>query len=392
MVKAFFYIYETLTAHRRWAAGGLLLLVAVMLGLAMHLDYEEDIARFLPVSPEQQAYQAAVDQLTSQNRIVVVFTGEQEAVKQAMDCFEERFVEADTAQTISDVQVTVDETQMLDMLSFVSRHAPYYLTDDDYRRMDSLLAVPDFVGQQLNQDKELLLLPTGGLMVQTLADDPLHLFAPVLQRLQDMGRNSRFTVDDGYVFTSDGQHGLAFLSSPYGMSESARNAGLAVMLDSVMARTMADNPDVQVSAVGGPLIAVSNATQIKRDSLLAVSIAVTLILALLVWHYRRLSDLLWLCAALAFGWLLAVACMSLFCGSMSVIVLGIGSVIIGIAVNYPLHYLDHLKETRDECQTLRDMVQPLLIGNITTVSAFLCLAWMDAAAMRDLVSLVPSCW
>ena len=393
MTRLVMGIHRFLLSHRVLAIAVLVLLVAGAVALALRVDYEEDIAKFLPVSAEQQAYQEAVDQLTTQDRIVVVFSGSKDSVKQAMDSFESHFIEKDTASTVTDLQVTVDETQMLDVVTFVSSNAPYYLTAADYARMDSLLSTEDFVAQQLELNKQLLLLPTGGMATMTLSQDPLHLFTPVMERLQDMGRNTKFTVDDGYVFIRDSigdaagktcDHGLAFLTSPYGMSESALNAELGQLIDEVIAMTEADCPSVSISAVGGPLIAVSNASQIKRDSMLAVTISVVLIMALLIWHYRRLSYLLWIAASLGFGWLMAVACMSLLRDSISVIVLGIGSVIIGIAVNYPLHYLDHLKETGDREQTLRDMVQPLLIGNITTVSAFLCLLWVDAAAMRDL--------
>ena len=384
MVKVFFGIYTSLSAHRWWTGGGLALLLAVMLTLALRISYEEDIARFLPQGEEQQDYREAVEQLSSQSRIVVVFTGQKDSVKQAMDTFGQHFEAVDTAQTVSDLQVTVDETQMLDVLTFVSEHAPYYLTPTDYLRMDSLLAQPGYVAEQLSADKQLLLLPTGGMATMTLANDPLQLFAPVMGRLQQLGRSSHFAVDEGYVFTADGRHGLAFLTSPYGTSETAHNAELSAMLDEAMARTASDCPSVKVSAVGGPLIAVSNATQIKHDSMLAVAISVVLILALLLWHYRRLYELLWIAASLGFGWLFAIAGMSLLRDSISIIVIGIGSVIIGITVNYPLHYLDHLRETGDGSQTLRDMVPPLLIGNVTTVSAFLCLLWLDAAAPRDL--------
>ena len=347
MVKVFFGIYKVLSAHRRWAASGLLLLVVGMLTLALHVSYEEDIARFLPAGEEQQDYQQAIEQLNAQSRIVVCFTGDTHAVKQAMDPFETCFEAVDTAHTVDDLQVTVDETRMLDVWSFVCAHAPYFLTPEDYGRMDSLLAIPDYVASQLLADKQQLLLPTGGMAVQTLAQDPLQLFAPVMGRLRKMGQNSHFVIDDGYIFTNDGRHGLAFLSSPYGVSESARNADLSAMLNEAIARTTHDHPSVAVSAIGGPLIAVGNAAQIKRDSLKAVGISVGLILALLVWHYRRLHDLLWIAASIGFGWLFAVAGMSLLRDSVSIIVLGIGSVIIGIAVNYPLHYLDHLRETGD---------------------------------------------
>lgn len=66
------------------------------------------------------------------------------------------------------------------------------------------------------------------------------------------------------------------------------------------------------------------------------------------------------------------------------IILGIGSIIIGIAVNYPLHLLAHLRHEHDMRAALREIVSPLVIGNITTVGAFLCLVPMTAPALRDL--------
>jgi len=74
----------------------------------------------------------------------------------------------------------------------------------------------------------------------------------------------------------------------------------------------------------------------------------------------------------------------LFAGQVSVIVLGIGSVIIGLAVNYPLHLLVHQRYTTSVRQTLQEVLSPLLIGNITTVGAFLALLPISATALRDL--------
>jgi len=48
----FLAIYDALAAHRRWWGAALVVLVAVMAALALHIDYEEDIARFLPADPK----------------------------------------------------------------------------------------------------------------------------------------------------------------------------------------------------------------------------------------------------------------------------------------------------------------------------------------------------
>lgn len=385
MVRLFLSIYEAFLAHRKLVTAFLLVLIAGAVAMALRMGYEEDIARFLPKNEQNERYTDVYQNLAGQGRIVVVFNGEDtDSIENAMDCFEEHFSSIDSTQTIKDLQVRLDETQMLDMMSFVYQHAALFMTEDDWSHVDSLLQTQDYVARQLEENKQMLLLPTAGAMVETMRYDPLHLFTPILQRLQSFKMSDEFVVLNGCVFTKDEKTALAFMTSPYGVSESMHNNRLKDMIDEAILQTNADVPSVGISAVGTSLIAVGNANQIRQDSFLAVGIAVVLILLLLILHYRRMADLWWIGASIAFGWLFAIAGMSVFADTVSVIVLGIGSVIIGIAVNYPLHYLDHLKETRNEKQTLRDMVPPLLIGNITTVSAFFCLVWLDATAMRDL--------
>lgn len=391
MVRLFETIYDYLSGKRWLVIAFLLVFLMVCVLLSTRIHYEEDISKFLPHDEQNERYTEVYQSLTKQDKIVVVFASKDtlnvtpsDSIEQAMNFFEETLQEVDSTGVIKDLQVHVDESQMMEVMDFIGENAPYFLQEDDYRRMDSLLQQSDYIAEQMTENKKLLNLPTAGSRMESLRYDPLHLFTAVLGRMQDFRMTSSFEVVNGTVFTHDGRSALAFLSSPYGMSESAQNAALQVMLDSVMLQTEHAYPSLQVSAIGAPLVAAGNARQIKKDSMLAVSLAVVLILLLLIVHYRRLSYLWWLGCALIFGWLFALAGMTLFRDSVSIIVLGIGSVIIGIAVNYPLHFLDHLREVGDTRQTLRDMVPPLLIGNITTVSAFLCLVWLDAAAMRDL--------
>ena len=87
--------------------------------------------------------------------------------------------------------------------------------------------------------------------------------------------------------------------------------------------------------------------------------------------------------SIGWGWLFAMGGMALLHDSVSVIVIGISSVILGIAVNYPLHLIAHLQYTPNMETTLKEISKPLIIGNITTVGAFL--------ALVPLKSLVPYC-
>ena len=56
MTRLVMGIHRFLLSHRVLAIAVLVLLVAGAVALALRVDYEEDIAKFLPVSAEQQAY------------------------------------------------------------------------------------------------------------------------------------------------------------------------------------------------------------------------------------------------------------------------------------------------------------------------------------------------
>ena len=70
--------------------------------------------------------------------------------------------------------------------------------------------------------------------------------------------------------------------------------------------------------------------------------------------------------------------------NVSIIVIGISSVILGIAVNYPLHFIAHLSHTPKKKKALREIIMPLLVGNVTTVGAFFSFGPLQSLALRDL--------
>ena len=381
MTKFLLRIHDYLSAHRWTAILGLLALLAVGVVLALQLRYEENIADFLPRSKENAKQAAVYNALGDQGQITVIFrpaadAGEEE-VMDAIDLFAETY-------TSLPVQARADESDAMAAITAVGDRIALYLTPADYRRIDSLLAQPGYVASCLAGVRQTLSMPLPPMVSDMIVADPLNLFSPAMSRLQALSPSSRYQVTDGYVFDDDG-NGFAFLSSPYGTSDTRRNGSLAdtlyAAIDSV---NTALQGTVTVSAVGAPLIAVTNARQIKHDSLLAIALAIVLIALILWFSMGRKRNILWLGFSVAVGWLFALAAIALFKTEISIIVVGIGSVLVGIAVNYPLHYLEHLKDHPDRRETLREMVEPLVTGNVTTVAAFACLVFVKAEAMRDL--------
>lgn len=380
MTKLLLRIHDYLTAHRLLAITSLLVLLAVGVVLALQLRYEENIADFLPRSKENAKQASVYNALGDQGQITVIFRpadgGTEEDVMNAIDLFAESF-------TTVPVQARADESDAMQAIEAVSDRIALYLTPDDYHRIDSLLAQPGYVEQCMANVHQTLSMPLPEMVSDMIVADPLNLFSPAMNRLQELSPSSRYQLIDGYVFDDEG-NGYAFLSSPYTTSDTRRNGALADSLYTAIDSVTAQEELVTVSAVGAPLIAVTNARQIKHDSFLAIGLAVLLIAIVLLRTMGRRRNILWLGFSVAAGWLFALAVIAILKTEISIIVVGIGSVLVGIAVNYPLHYLEHLRSHPDRRETLREMVEPLVTGNITTVAAFACLVFVKAEAMRDL--------
>lgn len=186
------------------------------------------------------------------------------------------------------------------------------------------------------------------------------------------------------ISSPDMQKAIVMIDSPYGASETENNTKLIELLQTCGSKAVANSKNIDVHIIGGPVIAVGNASQIKSDSILSVIIAVVLIMALLLFTLQSVRNILLIILSIGWGWLFAMGGLALFHNSVSIIVIGISSVILGIAVNYPLHFIVHLSHTPKRKKALREIVAPLLVGNVTTVGAFLSLVPLQSVALRDL--------
>ena len=362
------HIHDWLNAHKRVAGVMLALLLALSILSALRLDFQEDISAFLPQKP----------QVRGEEKMAVLFEGGSlEEKVDAMFAFEEKW---NSRYPDFPISARADESPMLESFDSLRANWPYYLLEEDYARMDSLLAQPGYIAACLAEGKDNL-ISSNVILSRYLRSDPLKLFAPVLQRFRSAAPPVR--MEEGCLFTEDGTCGILLFDSPYGGTESSHNAELVAGLTEVKEAVMADMPRLRITSTGAAEVAVENASRIKKDSFLALAMAAILISLLLWFSYKRLSDVVWILISTASGAVFALGLIALFRTSVSIIILGIGCTIIGIAVNYPLHYIDHLKYSGDRRKALADQVNPLLVGNITTVGAFLSLLLLKAEALHD---------
>lgn len=163
MTDFFLKIYDFL-AGRKWLAALLsVLLAAISLFLASRLHYEEDISRFLPGDEESSKYSEAYNALGKKNNIILIFSAKdgseagEDEISEAIHDFEGVFDAVDSTKMVPQRQITVDSGMAFEMMESVTSSYPLYMTEADYRRIDSLLNVQGYVSEQLAADRQSLL-------------------------------------------------------------------------------------------------------------------------------------------------------------------------------------------------------------------------------------------
>lgn len=379
-------IYDYLRGHTKFLWLSLVATLLLLASLVATLDYSENINDFLPLNTREQKAMEVYQNISGANRLFILFSNSDDAdmTVEAIDYFVEQVAMLDAEGWCGNLTAQMDMASVRQLTEFVYDNIPYFLTDSDYQRIEAMLDRPEYIDEQLQRNLEMLMFPTGGMMTHNISRDPLALFTPVLAKLQSANQQMVFEMYDGYIFTPDMSRAVVMLDSPFGGSETENNAKLLAIINGAIEQVKATYPDVDAHVVGGPEIAVGNASRIKTDSMMAIALSVVLIVLLAAYAIRSFRNIMLIFISVGWGWLFAMGGIALFINEVSIIVIGISSVILGIAVNYPLHLIVHLSHERDIKRTIRQIMLPLVIGNITTVGAFLTLTPLQSVALRDL--------
>lgn len=375
-------LYEKVrTRPALWAAMLLGLLAVVGLG-AWQLRIEEDITRTLPETAQFKTYQRLYRNSSVSGNMVLAIGPMDSTGPYAL---------MDLADSLHQRLLALPDTLVKEVLHSANRplHTAQWLRGLPYlidsAEMDSLTLALTDSGLQVGFGRFASGLAGISSMVtkDAYAQDPLMLSAPVLRRLDRLRAGTSMQVNDGYFFSPDGRYVLVFVSPTHPPTETRANAALVALLEAEADSVRALAPGREVLLFGGPVIAVTNARQIREDSTRAGIIGGVLIVLLLLIYFRSIAVPFIFLLPAVFGMLSAAAVMAWMQGSVSALAIGAGSVVLGVAMDYAFHFLNHYRHTGSVQQTLREVAFPLVLGSATTVFALLALRFLHSEVLRD---------
>ena len=293
-------------------------------------------------------------------------------------------LQRDAQGLISEVQYRINSSSIDQVYGLIIDYLPYYLEEEDYPIIEELLE-KEAMEANFRKKYKSLFSPAAMFMRKMIISDPVGISLEPLKRLQTFQFDSNFDLYKNAIFTSDKKHLIFYIKPAYKSSDSKNNGRLIEQIEAGIEKIEIDNANsLNIHYFGAPAVAYSNAKQIKRDVILTITIAVLSIIILIAFFYRRkrLFIIIFLPAVLAV--LMAMAILYILKGEVSAIALGMGSILVGISIDYVLHIFTHSQNGHSVERIFKDVSSPIIISAITTAAAFFGLLSISSGALRDM--------
>lgn len=355
---------------------------------ASRIELKEDITSMLPDSKAIKAMNDVISHTQAGEQVIFMMSfkdstkTDPDSLISAANYFHEQ-LQTKCGQWIDSISLQVSGGYEEALVNIFQDNLPLFLAEKDYQQLDSLVQ-PARIEHTLEANKKILVSPASVVYKRLVASDPIGISGLVWSKLKALQFDPNYETYDGYLF-SGGQKQLTFLLKPkYKASETGKNGKFFSEVDKLIEQWEQQHNNVHLIYFGGPAVAAGNASQMRMDTIVTLSVTIVLLLALTYYFFRRKRTPLLLLVPVVYGAAMGLGIVYLIQGSISVIALGAGAIILGIAIDFSIHFLSHARHAKDIPATIKELAQPLTIGSFTTIAAFLSLRFVHTPILQDL--------
>ena len=387
-------IYRFFRNHRAVFWVSMIALYAFFGYFASKIYLEEDINKLMPSSKnEDGTTKLAFANLRIKDKTFLLFEGKNgasvEHIAEVCDAFidslEYRNAAMDsTHQVIGNIFYRLPDDLMLDVIDYMSAHLPAYIDTSVYTRLDAMLTYPH-MKLQMKANHDDFLSPVESMFPELIQMDPVGLRGLLMEQMKPFteGAAGSYKTLNGHFFVQDSTVCVAFITPMYSATNTGQGSTLFRILNDQIEQFSASAPDVKISYHGTPASGFYNSWRIKSDLKGTIIGSLVLFLIFISICFRNYNTIPLLLLPVVFGTLFGLAAMYFIKGHFSLLALGIGAVVLGVALSYVLHIITHYKYISDPEQVLRDQVKPVCLGCLTTIGSFMGLIFIRTELLQD---------
>ena len=384
MTNLFIRLARYFRSHQAAYWLSMVALFAFVVYFAAQIHLEEDINKLMPSSKnEDGTTKLAFADLKIKDKVFLLFEGKDVGkLSAACDEFVDSLMAQDKDSVIGDIFYRMDDDLMPDGIDYLSTHLPAYIDTAAYARFDTLLTREHFV-RQMQKNHADMTGEFGEMFPELIQMDPMGMRDVLAEQMAPLMNAGAYKTIDNHFFVPDSTVCIAFITPRYSSTNTGQGSAMFRMMNKQIGQFAKSHPNVRISYHGTPASGYYNSTQIKHDLTTTIAGALLLVLLLLLYCFRRWDTIPLLLLPIAFGTLFGLTMMYWLKGEFSLLALGIGGVVLGVAMSYVLHVMIHHQYVSDTEQLLRDQVKPVLLGCITTIGSFAGLLFVNTDLLRD---------
>ena len=386
MTKMFIRLFDYFQTHRLAYWGSMAALFVFFGYFAMQIHLEEDIDKLMPSSKnEDGTTKLAFADLKIKDKVFLLFAKETkdvgyEDLATACDAFVDSLQQDSTL--IEDVFYQLSEDLMPDGIDYMMEHLPAYIDTKAYEGFDTLLTT-EHMAQQMEQNRDDLTGEIGEMFPEVIQVDPIGMRNVLAEQMKPLLSAGNYQTIDNHFFVPDSTVCIAFLTPRFSSTNTGQGSALFERLNALRAAFAKSHPNIDISYHGTPASGYYNSSQIKHDLTTTIAGALVLVLVFLLICFRKIDTIPLLLLPVVFGTLFGLSMMYWLKGEFSLLALGIGGVVLGVALSYVLHILTHHQYVSDGTQLLKDQVKPVFLGCLTTIGSFAGLIFINTPLLQD---------
>lgn len=249
---------------------------------------------------------------------------------------------------------------------------PATLTDDTLR-------------QAARDLKRQLVLPTAPLVKQVAPADPLLVLPGLLRGLEALGAGG-VRLHEGRYVSADGTRAIVLLTTRHSALDADTQAPLLDHIAAAVSDLRRQVPGLTLQHAAIARFGVQARAAIEADVRRISTLSAVAVTGLFVLLFRSLRLLLLAQLPILFALLVGAAATQAVFGRVHGLTLAFGSTLIGVCIDYPIHYLNHhtlAPHPGGPGAGLRMLWTGLWLGAATTVAGFVGLGWSSYPGIRE---------
>jgi len=364
--RLFAFLFQLIHNQKRLVIGSVLVLtIAAGIGL-FFIRYEGNIDLMLPPDPEvSRSINFLRDSSLSDKIIVSLALTDPTKSKKDLFLAADELAASLRPPLFTKVLSGFSVADVMEEFSLL-QYAPQGLDKEDLDSINKDITAPR-VSERLGAIYRQSLRPESIFMSSLSRTDPLNIKMLILAKLRALPASMGYDVaiEEGHFISRDGRHAMLIIQTPVPVMDGQRSKELVTELEN----RLHELPGyVKADMVGGHLHTVSNERVMKRDIKVASAIASIAFLLLFIIVFRDARALfVFVIPLIAVAWAIIIAtCIE---GRLSYLVIGFGTAIAGISIDYGLLVYIAMKRGADAAQTVK-LAKLVSIDALTTMFSF----------------------